>query len=378
MSLDAKALAAQSWFGYGRWEAPYWFIGMEPGGDEEHPSYDAWLDIDPKQTGLIDCYAHHMNFPYPSWRRWHSGDVPPIQPTWGPLIRTMLALLGRSASNADVSRYQRDEWGRLSGETAVIELSALHAKNLSVDVERTLHRDERIERIQREMLFHKPKVALFFGTSYRSEYERIAGQFVNGWTWCGDTLCALVQHPAYRFAPRGEYWMNLGRWLKAAVEVGPRGAINDMPAAQTSARSGTMRETRKKEATFVEVGEEFEILRNGEVVGRVRYDGLNLRVERRDGNGGFELVGYYERSQPSTVKRKIVEIDDVFDAWSRHRSANPEFVKVNWREAPFVRNFNPPAEAIRKGCSVVEDGGLEIGRVYKVAPNRAVWKDANC
>jgi hypothetical protein len=30
-----KALAAEQWFGYGRWAAPYWFVGMEPGGQDD-------------------------------------------------------------------------------------------------------------------------------------------------------------------------------------------------------------------------------------------------------------------------------------------------------------------------------------------------------
>jgi hypothetical protein len=42
---DTKALAARSWFGYGRGEAPYWFIGMEPGGSDDHASYEAWKQL---------------------------------------------------------------------------------------------------------------------------------------------------------------------------------------------------------------------------------------------------------------------------------------------------------------------------------------------
>lgn len=33
---DPKVLAARNWFGYGRWDAPYWFLGMEPGGTDDH------------------------------------------------------------------------------------------------------------------------------------------------------------------------------------------------------------------------------------------------------------------------------------------------------------------------------------------------------
>lgn len=34
--------AARKWFGYGRWDAPYWFVGMEPGGTEDASSYESW------------------------------------------------------------------------------------------------------------------------------------------------------------------------------------------------------------------------------------------------------------------------------------------------------------------------------------------------
>jgi hypothetical protein len=52
--------AAEHWFGYGSWDAPYWFVGMEPGGDDDHASYDTWLALDPKMDGLIDCREHHV------------------------------------------------------------------------------------------------------------------------------------------------------------------------------------------------------------------------------------------------------------------------------------------------------------------------------
>jgi hypothetical protein len=51
---------ARSWFGYGRWAAPYWFVGIEPGGDELDECVHLW-----KREGeaeLIDIAAHHEEF----------------------------------------------------------------------------------------------------------------------------------------------------------------------------------------------------------------------------------------------------------------------------------------------------------------------------
>ena len=94
MTADAKALAAESWYGYGRWDAPYWFVGMEPGGDDTHASYDAWLDLSESKSGdeLIDCRQHHQwqlqkhGIDNPDWTQWHR-ERPPnkLQATWRPL-----------------------------------------------------------------------------------------------------------------------------------------------------------------------------------------------------------------------------------------------------------------------------------------------------
>jgi hypothetical protein len=57
---DAKSIAARHWFGYGRWSAPYWFVGMEPGSDDDPASYESWLALaGPLREGLIDCKEHH-------------------------------------------------------------------------------------------------------------------------------------------------------------------------------------------------------------------------------------------------------------------------------------------------------------------------------
>ena len=227
---DARALAARYWFGYGRWDAPYWFVGMEPGGEDDPAWYETWQELDPKRQGLIDCRDHHQRAAASDPRAvtpWHRNSQTPIQETWGPLIRTLLMFEGRPVTESDIARYQRDEWGSLHGDTALIELSALRASGLAKkNGARKLYRGERIGDI-RSHLDRKARrgFALFYGLTYKKDYAEIAGSFgSDGYVWNGQTLCVLVVHPAYHYAPLEAltaYWVELAAWLRTAVEAGP-------------------------------------------------------------------------------------------------------------------------------------------------------------
>jgi hypothetical protein len=87
---NPKARAARSGLGYGRWEAPYWFVGMEPGGEDADASYETWWE----QFGgaeLIDCREHHLAS---NSTDWHRDNRPPTQRTWLRLIPLVLAYEG--------------------------------------------------------------------------------------------------------------------------------------------------------------------------------------------------------------------------------------------------------------------------------------------
>ena len=372
---DTKDRAARNWFGYGDWDAKYWFIGMEPGGDDDHASYESWERLGGES--LIDCKAHHDDSnAHNHFRatRWHENGIPPIQNTWGPLIRVLLSYESKPYSDADVAVYQRDHWGRNGDKTAVLELSALHARSLDVPVERTKFRDERIVEIKRRLEIHRPKFALFYGTSYRTYYARIAGAFNReGYVWNGSTLCMLTLHPTPRFrrAAPLEYWVALGAWLRAAVAAGPGDELPSCPQPPPFERK-VKRAKLAPEIVSLAHGDEVPIVRESREVGRILYDGWNVRVERRLPQGGYALLGAYERSRPHHFARKVGEINSIFDAWSELRLMNPAMVKASWRAAQFVENFAPPADAITNGCAVLEDDGSEVARIYKVLPNRAI------
>jgi hypothetical protein len=147
MDGDARSRAARHWFGYGRWDAPYWFVGMEPGGKDEHASYESWLRLGGGE--LLDCKAHHLDS---GFTKWHGGRRPPTQSTWRRLMQALLAYKGEPTDMDAVSVYQRDRWGMREGETALIELMTLHAQSLSHASDRTTHREERVKTIGERLL----------------------------------------------------------------------------------------------------------------------------------------------------------------------------------------------------------------------------------
>jgi hypothetical protein len=212
--------AARNWFGYGRWRAPYWFVGMEPGGTEAASSYQSWKRLGGGE--LIDCKHHHLDS---NFDRWHGEDQRGTQPTWRRLIQTMLAFEGLGATLDDVLRYQHAGWGCEDDDTALIELGALHAPSLASEVDRVEYRDERIALVRERLLEHEPVFALFYGLTYREEYERVIGvQFGGeGFAWRGSTLCALTPHPTSHLYGKptpwsdGEWWIALGKRMSDMI-----------------------------------------------------------------------------------------------------------------------------------------------------------------
>jgi hypothetical protein len=104
---DSRTQASRDWFGYGRWDAPYWFVGMEPGGADDTKSYEAWRALG--RGELIDCRKHHLSSTDPEWTRWHLKERPPTQATWRRLIQLLFAYEGKPTDLDAVLAYQRND-----------------------------------------------------------------------------------------------------------------------------------------------------------------------------------------------------------------------------------------------------------------------------
>lgn len=216
--VDPSELAqmAEHFFGYGRWDAPYWFIGPEAGmaraGDSLELRYQSW-----KKLGcapVVDCAAHHRGFGFEKWHR----HLPPTQATWRQLIRALLVYKGLPTDTEVIREYQRDKWGNSGGETCVIELSGLAAPNMRTPQDRMTFLSKRIARIRETMLVHAPRFVLMYGSGNLLEWERIAGGDFdsNGLRRVGGTVAAIAFHPVTR-GLGNEYWSNLGRMLRGDV-----------------------------------------------------------------------------------------------------------------------------------------------------------------
>lgn len=223
---NARRLAAASWFGYGRWDAPYWFMGMEPGGEDEPATYEAWADLDRDRIGLIDCSAHHMwrrnvlGVEDQKWTKWHDGARPPTQPTWRRLIQLLLSFKNQASDLESARLYQRDEWGSKNGETALIEAAAANSPKLSGVVP---HREARIATIRKHLEHAEPKFVVMYGLGYREIYAQIAGENfnANGYAWAGNTLCALVEHPVAPSGRPAAWWITKGAEMRSILLRGP-------------------------------------------------------------------------------------------------------------------------------------------------------------
>jgi hypothetical protein len=201
---------AHNWFGYGQWAAPYWFIGIEPGGDDLDATLRMWNALGKGE--LLDIAAHHEE-DSKDWFDERAGT----QPTWAKLIWLLLAFNGKEPTREATLEYQQRSLGRSGRETALIEISSLPAKNKGVAVPRELYREERIQKIRARMIEHKPQFAVFYSpdADYRGAWNAIAGRELirDEPVAISGTACVVTYHPNGERSKK--YWSDLGNKLRA-------------------------------------------------------------------------------------------------------------------------------------------------------------------
>jgi hypothetical protein len=221
---------ARHCYGYGRWGAPYWFIGLEQGmtTGEMQRRAEAWLALDPDKTGLTDCLKFHEH-QHIRDLRWH-GAKPKFQKTWKQLMLLLMAFHGepidltKPEDVAILRKYQRDCWGRQNGETCVIELSGLPAHDLKAGKEQKLNLfkqkeiddilQERICVIREKILEHKPKLVVMYGRYAKKHWETIAEVTQEFPPGVLPPIFAFPVQPASIKGRRNAYWVELGKDLR--------------------------------------------------------------------------------------------------------------------------------------------------------------------
>jgi hypothetical protein len=217
---------AREWYGYGWWEAPFWFIGPEPGRPEKEDTLNkrcaAWIALGAGE--LVDCKSHHFGF---AWMKWHrNSPAPPTQPTWRQLIRLLLAFCkGQAPDLGDIRGYQQCRWGmrkkRAEEETCVVELCSLAAPNLTakknVAFDSNCFLKDRINVFRSRVDKYKPRLVLMYGQSHAHQFREIAGcELESGKPQkVGATYFVHTPAPTSR-GLSNEYWLQLAEELRRA------------------------------------------------------------------------------------------------------------------------------------------------------------------
>jgi hypothetical protein len=210
---DQRALA-RGWYGYGRWEAPYWFVGIEPGGNELEACVRMWKAL--KRAELLDIAAHHEEH----GTDWFGESVTRTQPTWQKLIWLLMYYRGEEPSASAVLAYQKKRLGRANDETALLELSALPAYASTITRPRMLFRAERTSLMRERLLHHQPEFAVFYspdnskGQRYVDSWNAVTGRTLvrDIPVMLGHTACVMTYHPNGAWSK--EYWRRIADALR--------------------------------------------------------------------------------------------------------------------------------------------------------------------
>jgi len=217
---EAELTLASDCYEYGRWDAPYWFIGPEQGqAPWENNDLTARSKAFHKLSieGLSDCQSFHSEIKETRWHR----DNPPaaLQPTWKFLILLLKTFLDEPADDTSRRDYQRHRWGRSTGETCVIELSGLPATSFKIARDRELFRQKRLQFIHKRMLACRPTFVVIYGRSQLGHWRSFWKE--NAVPVRDSGNISTLPFTTIAFAPQptapslgNQYWLDLGKNLR--------------------------------------------------------------------------------------------------------------------------------------------------------------------
>jgi hypothetical protein len=202
---------AEHCFGYGQWRAPYWFVGLEPGGDELNACVRAWNELGKGE--LLDAQDGHKGH---ECRDDLFGPKASIQHTWQKLIWLIFGYEDIEPTPKATLHYQKMKLGRSDGNTALIEISCLPAKHNGVEIPRELFRPQRITKIREQLVQNAPRFVVFYSPDpkYREAWELIAGSKLerDKPVLIGSIACIVTYHPNGEWTKA--YWSDMGRTLR--------------------------------------------------------------------------------------------------------------------------------------------------------------------
>src|ERR1700690_2025758 len=102
-----------SFFGYGRWSAPIWFVGIEEAGGRTEREIEQRLAVWGAR-GKNELEDPPAFYPKSGNAAWHGGNAT-LQLTWTQLIRILLIAQGKLDSPSAILDYQRNRLGTADG-----------------------------------------------------------------------------------------------------------------------------------------------------------------------------------------------------------------------------------------------------------------------
>ena len=183
LDKDLLSNRLENFWGLGRFEADYWFVGMEEGGgnseDEVSKRLQTWSDLG--CTPLVDNYQYHIGVEGYDFDGFFDGNIRQ-QATWAKLIRTMKVINdpNNEYKSQDIKDFQSKNWGRCDSENCLIEIFPLPSPNAnhwnydnwsdipilrSRESYKSALRDPRIKSLGQKIDIYKPKLVLMYGMS---------------------------------------------------------------------------------------------------------------------------------------------------------------------------------------------------------------------
>jgi hypothetical protein len=206
---------ARNFYGFGRWGAPYWFIGLEPAGDNQALRAEAFKKLE--KDGLCDCKEFHSEIKV-DWSR-------KPQKTWKRLTLLLKSFLGENCEKElpdkgnlaqTLRNYQYSRWGSRDGNTCVIELRGLNTKdNAAYKTICDTELDRRITYINKKLKasIEKPKLVVMYGKTEKDRWEDVVkfSLILDCPVRHGPTTFVFAYHPNAH-GSKGDYWLKDLYW----------------------------------------------------------------------------------------------------------------------------------------------------------------------
>jgi len=229
-------------YGYGNFEAPYWFVGMEEAGEDTHSYIRVRVDRWANQRGALVDLKEFNNI---EWFEYFENNHPIFQSTWRPLLLLLFNLKGhktylkKSRNLSDMRIYQATQWGQKSGETCLAELFPLPCssnRNAPWIYEKYKNRfpflktktsyekhlsNLRVFTLNSKITKYEPRFVIFNGLRYMQEWTHISGatlqkKIVEGKNFYiakpGNTTFVAIEHSSNRVP--NKYFEKIGSYLR--------------------------------------------------------------------------------------------------------------------------------------------------------------------